>query len=91
MDALNLNHFGIEFVVALAIGSVSLLADRVDFLEDASINILVVAALGWTAKDRSRVGMLLALILLVVAGLATLWTAWPKFWAPKRRIRCHSN
>jgi hypothetical protein len=32
--------------VALAIGSVSLFADSVDFLGDASINLLVASALG---------------------------------------------
>ncbi|MGE0024841.1 MAG: cation transporter, partial [Hyphomicrobium sp.] len=36
---LNLAYFGIEFAVALSIGSVSLFADSVDFLEDASINL----------------------------------------------------
>ena len=33
--ALNLGYFGVEFAVALAIGSVSLFADSIDFLEDA--------------------------------------------------------
>lgn len=37
--ALNLGYFGIEFAVALTIGSVALFADSVDFLEDAAINI----------------------------------------------------
>ena len=31
---LNLAYFGVEFGVAMVIGSVSLLADSVDFLED---------------------------------------------------------
>jgi Co/Zn/Cd efflux system component len=79
--ALNLAYFGIEFAVARAIGSVSLFADSIDFLEDASVNFLVVVALGWTARKRARVGMALAGILLV-PGLATLWTAWEKFNAP---------
>jgi len=74
---LNLCYFGVELSVALAIGSVSLLADSIDFLEDASVNLLVVAALGMTAVHRARVGMALAGILLV-PGLATLWTAWDK-------------
>lgn len=78
---LNLGYFGIEFVVALAIGSVSLFADSVDFLEDASVNFLILAALGWSAKHRARVGMALAGILLI-PGLATLWTAWDKFNVP---------
>ena len=40
---LNLAYFGIEFAVALAIGSVSLLADSADFFEDAAVNFLIVA------------------------------------------------
>ena len=78
---LNLGYFGVEFAVALAIGSVSLFADSIDFLEDTSINFLILVALGWTARNRARVGMALAGILLV-PGLATLWTAWEKFNAP---------
>ena len=78
---LNLGYFGVEFAVALAIGSVSLFADSVDFLEDASVNFLILAALGWTARNRARVGMLLAGIRLA-PDLATLWTAWEKFIAP---------
>jgi Co/Zn/Cd efflux system component len=76
--ALNLAYFGVEFAVALAIGSVSLFADSVDFLEDASVNFLIAIALGWSATNRARVGMALAGILLI-PGLATLWTAWEKF------------
>jgi Co/Zn/Cd efflux system component len=32
----NLTYFGVEFSIALAIDSVSLCADSIDFLEDAS-------------------------------------------------------
>jgi Co/Zn/Cd efflux system component len=78
---LNLAYFGIEFAVALAIGSVSLFADSVDFLEDTSINLLILMALGWSARSRARIGMALAGILLVPS-LATLWTAWDKFVTP---------
>lgn len=78
---LNLAYFGVEFAVALAIGSVSLFADSIDFLEDASVNFLILVALGWGAARRARVGMLLAGILLI-PGLATLWTAWQKFSMP---------
>ena len=46
---LNLAYFGVEFAVALAIGSVSLFADSIDFLEDASLNFLILMALGWSA------------------------------------------
>ena len=74
---LNLGYFGIEFAVGLAIGSVSLFADSVDFLEDASINLLIAIGLGWSPRQRARLGMLLASILLVPA-CAGLWTAWQK-------------
>jgi Co/Zn/Cd efflux system component len=79
--ALNLGYFGVEFAVALAIGSVSLFADSIDFLEDASINLLILLALGFSERMRARVGMGLAGIILV-PGLATLWMAWGKFLAP---------
>lgn len=78
---LNLAYFGLEFSVAVAIGSVSLFADSIDFLEDASINLLIFIALGWTARWRARAGMGLAGILLI-PGLATLWTAWEKLNVP---------
>ena len=68
---LNLAYFGVEFAVAVAIGSVSLFADSVDFLEDASVNFLIAIAIGWSATNRARVGMALAGILLI-PGLATL-------------------
>ncbi len=77
----NLAYFGVEFAVATAIGSVSLFADSIDFLEDTSINILILIALGWSALWRARVGMVLAGILLAPS-LATLWTAWEKLVAP---------
>lgn len=78
---LNLAYFGVEFAVALSIGSVSLFADSVDFLEDAAVNLLIFAALGWSAARRARVGMALSGILLVPA-LAFLWALWRKFAAP---------
>ena len=78
---LNFAYFGIEFAVAMAIGSVSLFADSIDFLEDTSVNFLILVALSWNARLRARMGMVLAGILLV-PGLATLWTAWRKFTAP---------
>lgn len=81
VGALNLAYFGVEFSVARAIGSVSLFADSIDFLEDAAVNFLIVVALPWSAMARARVGMVLAGILLV-PGLATLWTAWDKFNVP---------
>jgi Co/Zn/Cd efflux system component len=60
------------------IGSVSLLADSIDFLEDASINGIILLALGWGVVWRRRVGMVLAGVLLV-PGLTTAWAAIQKF------------
>jgi Co/Zn/Cd efflux system component len=76
--ALNLGYFGIEFAVALAIGSVALFADSVDFLEDGAVNLLILAGLGFSAARRAKLGMVLAAIILLPA-VATLWTAWQNF------------
>ncbi|HEY7640372.1 MAG TPA: cation transporter [Steroidobacteraceae bacterium] len=77
----NLGYFFVEFAVAVAISSVALFADSIDFLEDASVNFLILLALGWSMIARARVGMALAALLLI-PGLATLWMAWHKFLAP---------
>jgi len=77
----NLAYFFVEFGVARRIGSVSLFADSIDFLEDTAVNFLIAVALGWSVKNRARVGMLLAGI-LVIPALALLWTAWQKVRAP---------
>ncbi len=79
--ALNLLYFGVEFAVAVTIGSVSLFADSIDFLEDASVNGLILLALAWRPEHRARVGIVLAGLLLV-PGIATAWTAWQKFALP---------
>ena len=81
VGSLNLAYFFVEFGVARSIGSVSLFADSIDFLEDASVNFLVLAALGWTARRRAAVGVVLAALLLV-PGIATAWMAWSKFQQP---------
>lgn len=78
---LNLFYFGVEFGVAIAIGSVSLFADSIDFLEDTSVNLLILVALNWSARNRARMGIALSGVLLV-PGVATLWTAWRKFSVP---------
>lgn len=77
----NLGYFFVEFAIALTITSVALFADSIDFLEDASVNLLILLALGWSLAARARVGMVLAGLLLV-PGVATLWMAWSKFLAP---------
>ena len=78
---LNLSYFVVEFTVSRLIGSVSLYADSIDFLEDATLNFLVLAALGLSASRRSLVAMLLAALLLVPSAF-TLWAAWHKFMLP---------
>src|SRR5450756_1150668 len=60
---LNLSYFGVEVVVALAIGSVALLADSVDFLEDTAVNLLIALALGWSLRARARTGKMMACLL----------------------------
>ncbi len=78
---LNLAYFSVEFAVAQAIGSVALFADSIDFLEDASVNLLVALAIGWAASKRQLVGLGLALLLLIPSA-AALWTAYTKFHNP---------
>jgi Co/Zn/Cd efflux system component len=78
---LNLAYFGAEFAVAQAIGSVALVADSIDFLEDTSLNVLIFLAVGLSARGRSRAGSVLAFVILVPA-IATLWTAVSKIADP---------
>lgn len=73
----NLAYFGFEFVVAHRIGSVSLFADSIDFLEDACLNLLILLSMRWGAKSRARLGMALAGVLLVPAVEFGI-TAWHK-------------
>jgi Co/Zn/Cd efflux system component len=77
----NLAFFGFEFVMARRIGSVSLLADSIDFLEDTALNLLILIALRWNDRARARVGMFLALVLLIPT-VATIWTAIEKLLHP---------
>src|SRR5471032_1252729 len=79
--ALNLAYFVVEFAVARHIGSVSLFADSIDFLEDTALNMLILVGLDWQARRRAQLGLVLAAVLLV-PGAATLWTAWQKWLLP---------
>ena len=74
---LNLCYFAVEFAVAQTIGSVSLFADSIDFLEEATVNGLILVALGWNPRRRLIVGMI-----LLAPAAATLWTAWQKLHLP---------
>ncbi len=78
---LNLAYFGVEFWVAQWVGSVSLFADSLDFLEDASINLLIFFSLTWSAQRRATVGSVLALF-IVVPAIATIVTAVVKILNP---------
>jgi Co/Zn/Cd efflux system component len=78
---LNLLYFGFEFWVARNIESVSLFADSIDFLEDASVNLLIIMAFGWTLNQRARMGYVFAFLLLI-PGVAVVFSAWHKFFNP---------
>ena len=73
--ALNLFYFFIEFIAALNIRSVSLLADSIDFIEDASINFLIFFAISLTLTKKAKISILLSLIMLL-PGVTALWAAW---------------
>jgi Co/Zn/Cd efflux system component len=79
---LNLAYFGVEAAVALAIGSVALLADSVDFLEDTAVNLLIVLALGWSLRARSRAGKIVAFVILLPA-VAAAWQIFAKVGNPE--------
>lgn len=76
-----LAYFGTEFAAAQHIGSVSLLADSIDFLADALVNTLIALSFGWNVRARAFATMVMAASMLLPA-LAFLWTAWQKFQAP---------
>jgi Co/Zn/Cd efflux system component len=78
---LNLGYGIIEFASATSFGSVALFADSVDFFEDASVNLLIFLALAWSARRRARVGMVLAVLLLVPAAAAA-WTLVARVMSP---------
>jgi Co/Zn/Cd efflux system component len=78
---LNFAYFFVELTVALAAGSISLLADGVDFLEDTAINLLILVALSWPLARRALMGKVMALIILGPAAVAA-WQAVSRFSGP---------
>jgi len=72
---LNLLYFFIEFIAALNIRSVSLLADSIDFIEDALINFLIFFAISLTLAKKAKVSIILSIIMLLPA-LTALWAIW---------------
>ena len=79
--ALNFSYFVVEFTFGRLYNSLALLSDSIDFLEDASINILIAFALAWSLQKQKYVSYLLALLLLV-PGIAFLWNAISKLLNP---------
>lgn len=71
---LNLAYFGVELYFGTRFSSVALVADSVDFFEDASVNILIAFAIGWRLAQRRMVAYFLAFLLLV-PGAIFLWSA----------------
>lgn len=77
---LNLAYFFVEFVVALAIGSVSLFADSIDFLEDTSVKLPYPRFSRLVGPMAGTCGKALSILLATV--IATLCTAWHTFLSP---------
>ena len=75
---LNLSYFLIEFYSAYRIGSASLFADSIDFLEDTVLNALILFSVSWSLKNRLRFSLFLALLILI-PGLTALWAIGQQF------------
>lgn len=71
---LNLIYFCVEYYYGQLYDSVALIGDSIDFLEDASVNILIAFAIGWSMRKRQITSYALALLLLL-PGIAFLWNA----------------
>jgi len=71
---LNLTYFPLEFYFAHKFNSVSLLSDSLDFLEDASVNILIFLAFSLAVVWRKRLSYIFALLLLL-PGISFLYNA----------------
>lgn len=71
---INAIYFVVEFYFGRKFNSVSLISDSVDFLEDASINLLIAFAIGWSLRKRVVTSYILAGLLLI-PGVAFLWNA----------------
>jgi Co/Zn/Cd efflux system component len=80
--AANLTYFFIEYYFGQRYDSVALIGDSIDFLEDASVNILIALAIGWSLRKRQITSYVLALLLLV-PGIAFLWNAIHQLLSPE--------
>ena len=79
--ALNLSFFGIEFYFAHRYNSVALFSDSLDFLEDASVNLLIFLAFSLAVIWRKRLSYFFALLLLLPA-VGFFWNAISKLSDP---------
>lgn len=79
---LNLIYFVIEFYFGKLFNSISLISDSIDFLEDASINLLIALAIGWSIRKRQVTSYFLAIILLV-PGATFIWNAVHQILSPE--------
>ena len=79
---LNFTYFVVEFYFGKLFNSISLISDSIDFLEDASINLLIALAIGWTLRKRQVTSYLLAIILLV-PGVTFIWNAVHQILSPE--------
>jgi len=71
---LNLSYFAIEFYFAQRFNSVALFSDSLDFLEDASVNILIFLSFSLAVICRARLSYILAFLLLL-PGCSFLYNA----------------
>lgn len=72
--ALNLGYFALEFYLGNVLNSLSLISDSIDFLEDGFVNLLIAAALAWSAATRRYASYGLA-ALLVLPGFVFIYNA----------------
>ena len=68
--SLNLAMLFVEDSVGLLIGSAALLADAVDFLEDAAVLSLAIVALNWSISSRAKAGLVQGLAMGAVGIVA---------------------
>lgn len=79
--ALNLAYFVIEFYFAQRFNSVALFSDSLDFLEDASVNLLIFLAFSLSLLWRTRLSYVFAFLLLLPA-VGFFWNAISKLSEP---------
>jgi Co/Zn/Cd efflux system component len=78
---LNLSYFAIEFYFAQRFNSVALFSDSLDFLEDASVNILIFLSFSLAVIWRARLSYIFAFLLLL-PGCSFLYNALQQISSP---------